>query len=291
MQDEQELLNALNREELKKEARARIQTLKHVYADHCVFSFRQADKLASTRHWESQGVCMTLSLDWLRRHLHNRGRPEAKEKRNYGDKKYETRRGRQSLMEKTVAAQSVYEGARARGFSSGAAGALASFNEGIPANNAPRKTRTRLRLLPKFACLSTSDVATSSIRLDDGLQAHRAKQWFYDNVSEYYDACLPALDSNIPALGIILSLLGGGEGHAVAFLLSPEEIRFFDPNLGEYSFRRTDERFLCFGLAATLWADWYYPVEGYRSARFEPIFFENQSGGFRLVHDEESSEW
>jgi hypothetical protein len=249
-------------------AGANIRELATMHAAHCVFRYSQAEELKKTwTYRKSHGVCFGMSFDWLRRKLHNIHNSEARPKRYFDDPKYKnSKRKRVHLTQKHGKLQDAYKQG------------LATLPFG------QRNTRNGLTAMVAASVVSSAldrltvsqSVVVHSYQLNtDAANAHMTMRRSLDEAIANAEHLLA--DDN-PAVGILFHMQGA-TGHATALLLTGRDIRFFDPNVGEYMFHRNTERLKLLQLVSALWFDVYHLFMQMDSLQFETIQYAGEDAG------------
>jgi len=254
--------------EKRAEAKAKLLELTSLYAGHCSYPYSQAAELKKTwLYRNSDGVCFAMSLDWLRRKLYNVY--NLSQKHEFDDPKYDSNRNRARLTKKHGRLHAVYK----QDVKDSALGRAKTTNH-ISAMVAANVVKSGLDKLT----VGQSDFVWN-YQLDDrpetraqGMGTANPRLTFADKL---YDAIARAekLLSNEDAVGILFHMRGDG-GHATAFLLDETDIRFFDPNVGEYFFSRMTEKYLALRFVSKLWFDIYHHYLKFDSLEFEPVQYQ-----------------
>jgi len=257
-------------EEQKKAAREKVAWLMTVYQNHCAYRYSQAEELKKTwKYRDSQGVCFAMSLDWLRRKMFNLNNPGLKQKHELNDPQYNSKSKRVHLTKKHGKLQDAYltnKKATRVG--------RATTDGHITAMVAANVVNSGLDHLTVGACdhVPAYQLDESPRARNAGLGTANAHLTFAQKLKDFVERAEGVLAANPdPAVGILFHMQGGNGGHATAFLLDTGQIRFFDPNVGEFFFDRNTERRLAVQFVSLLWFDLYHTYRQFDTLEFELI--------------------
>jgi hypothetical protein len=242
--------------------REKMTWLRDLYVGECAYPYKQGELLKKTsKYKKSGGVCMAMSLDWLRRKLWNVYNASAKAKRNFDDQKYATEKSRIALTTKHGKLQDAYTAGKTRGSESVESVLGKLTTAGVVSSGMDRLTAVQLLYNGRVHGYTFDEALYQ--RTKDGLfpasgspNAHYA---FKEKLRDALAEARTKLSDATPAVGLMFEISGDeGTGHAMAFFLTRTRDAFFDPNVGEYGFAVATQRTRELNFVANLWFDVYH---------------------------------
>lgn len=240
--------------------RAKMTFLREFYANGCAYPYRQGEELKKTSKYKtSDGVCMAMSLDWLRRRLWNAYNPAELAKRNFDDAKYGTDKNRVALTNKHGKLQDVYVKDKKPGPTNVDTLVAKLAAASIVSSGMDRLEVRSLGVYGEIPGYEFDEAAWArtkdSIAPTGAPNAHfRFKERFAGALAE----ARGKLSDAAPAVGVLFEMSGDGGGHAVALYLTRTRDWFFDPNFGEYSFAVATQLSREINFVANVWFDVYH---------------------------------
>jgi hypothetical protein len=202
-----------------------------------------------------RGACFAISVDWMRRNLHNAHERAIKPKGLFNDVKYVSKAATVDLTKKHAAMQKAAAEHMKKTPYTPLGAKIAALGT--------VKSLERLSVVGGMKWVTPSQVATSPDKRQ--LARHRFAEAVADARSY--------LTADQPMVGMLIDLEGppGGVGHAIALCADATTNRVFDPNFGEFRFELNAgvRRFY-----AKLWHDIYYEYFDLRSFMMHVIVWD-----------------